>query len=169
MSDWYFCRCLVNQTSTASTLGANSFKFPCDGATSTRLGLAVIGVPFTSILSFFFALICIVCFSSVFQVQRPLVGTNTHSWKLNKKLNSTKKWHVSPMKADHTTVSLAFSSMRKVFRWEMSTMASFLLMEMSFKWSSSLWSLAKLTNTWNEQTNRLSHNWWPLHSVVIVI
>lgn len=157
MSDWYFCRRLVNQTSTAS--GANSFKFPHDGETSTRLDLAVIGVRFTL---FFFALICIVCFSSVFQVQRPLVGTNTHSWKLNKKLNSTKKWHVSPMKvdccihwmADHTTVSLAFSSMRKVFRWEMSTMASFLLIEMSFKWSSSLWSLAKFTNTWNEQTNR---------------
>lgn len=135
-----------------------------DGATSTRLSLAVIGLLLQFLLLFLFFLhwFALICFSSVFQVQCPLVSTRTHSWNRTKKLKSSTKTNdtLVPQRclcirwmADHTTDSLVFWSMKKAFSWEMSTTASCLFMEMSFKWSSSVWSLAKLTNTWNEHKN----------------
>lgn len=54
------------------------------------------------------------------------------------------RWQI---RMDYKMVSLALLSVRKVLSCDKSTTASFRFMEMSLKWSSSLWSLAKLTNT----------------------
>lgn len=64
-----------------------------DGATSTRLSLAVIGLLLQFLLLFLFFLhwFALICFSSVFQVQCPLVSTRTHSWNRTKKLKSSTK------------------------------------------------------------------------------
>lgn len=130
-----------------------------DGATSTRLSLAVIGLSLQFLLLLFFCIdlhwfASVVCFRSSAHLW---ARTHTHSWNRTKKLKSSTKTSdtLVPQRCfvDHTTDSLVFWSTRKAFSWEMSTTASCLFMEMSFKWSSSVWSLAKFTNTWNEHKN----------------
>lgn len=60
---------------------------------------------------------------------------------------------------NQTQLSLVLS-VRKEFSWEMSTTtASRLLRWTSFKWSSSLWSLAKFTNTWKRRAKKRKNKW----------
>lgn len=49
----------------------------------------------------------------------------------------------------HTQLSFTFSSFKKDVRCLTSTIVWFLCNDKSLRWSSSLWSLAKFTNTWS--------------------
>lgn len=99
-------------------------------------------------------------------VQRPIYNFHLHLLGLDLfplgKIPSIvqKGWTFSPSasaqcdhcvllrKVIHTQLSFTFSSCKKELKTATSTTVWFLCNDKSFVWSSSLWSLAKFTNTW---------------------
>lgn len=71
---------------------------------------------------------------------------------------------ISLLKLAHTQLSFTFSSCRKELRIAMSTTVWFLCSDRSLVWSSSLWSLAKFTNTYKKKT--ISHTHHPGFSLI---
>lgn len=64
---------------------------------------------------------------------------------------------VSLLKLAHTQLSFTFSSCRKELRIAISTTVWFLCSDRSLVWSSSLWSLAKFTNTYKKEGHVTHH------------